>query len=115
MDSNSHRSALKKLFCDYTLQCVPLHQSLVLLGSLPWLLSQAFGVDSFPAQTYLKLFLPSRSAAITSTGSVLPVTFCISGSCDSISDCVFSRHVRGAPLTLVLMNGLCCCRKKTRQ
>lgn len=68
------------------LQCVPVYHSLVLLGSLPWLLSQAFGVDSFPAQTYLKLFLPSRSAAITSTGSVLPVTFCNSGSCDSISD-----------------------------
>lgn len=62
------------------IQCVLGHQSLVLLGSLPWLLSQALGVYSFPAQTYLKLFFPSRSAAITSTGSVLPVTFCISGS-----------------------------------
>lgn len=72
-------------FCDYMIQCAPGHQSLVLLGSLPWLLSQALVVDLFPAQTYLKLFLPSRSAAITSTGSVLPVTFCISGSCDSIS------------------------------
>lgn len=78
------------------LQCVLLHQSLVLLGSLPWLLSQAFGVDSFPAQTYLKLFLPSRSAAITSTGSVLPVTFCMSGSCDSSQRLYALKAVLGA-------------------
>lgn len=83
-------------FYDYMIQCVPGHQSLMLLGSLPWLLSQALVVDLFPAQTYLKLFLPSRSAAITSTGSVLPVTFCISASCDSDQRLyVLNTRVRG--------------------
>lgn len=83
------------------LQCMLLHQSLVLLGSLPWLLLARPLAYSLPAQTYLKLFLPSRSAAITSTGSVLPVTFCMSVSCDSSQRLyVLKARARGNHLRL---------------
>jgi len=59
--------------------------------------------------THLKLFFISLSLAITSTGSVFPVTFWISGSYGVLVLLSTGTHNQDI-LTSTLMNTLCCCK-----
>ena len=54
--------------------------------------------------THLKLFFISRSLAMTSTGSVFPVAFCISGSCQCQ---IVLFYQQPGKLTSILMKTLC--------